>query len=241
VIAAHFKGNKCFRLLLEKEIKAIDKVLKSGEKPVTAIMGGSKVSSKITIIENILPAIDHLIVGGGMTYTFIKALGGEVGNSICELDKLDLALSILEKAKAAGGEVHIPVDVLAADEFSKDANTQVVASNAIPEGWEGLDAGPQTLKNFYQVIMSSKTLLWNGPVGVFEIETFAEGTISIGRSVEEATNAGAFSLVGGGDSVAAVKQFGFEDKVSYVSTGGGAMLESLEGIVLPGIAAILEK
>jgi phosphoglycerate kinase len=241
VIAAHFKGNKCFGLLLEKEIKAIDKVLKSGEKPVTAIMGGSKVSSKITIIENILPAIDHLIVGGGMTYTFIKALGGEVGNSICELDKLDLALSILEKAKAAGVEVHIPVDVLAADDFSKDANTQVVASNAIPEGWEGLDAGPQTLKNFHQVIMSSKTLLWNGPVGVFEIETFAEGTKSIGRSVEAATKAGAFSLVGGGDSVAAVKQFGFEDKVSYVSTGGGAMLESLEGIVLPGIAAILEE
>ena len=237
MILFHFDS----KLLLKKEIKAIDKVLKSGEKPVTAIMGGSKVSSKITIIENILPVIDHLIVGGGMTYTFIKALGGEVGNSICELDKLDLALSILEKAKAAGVEVHIPVDVLAADEFSKDANTQVVASNAIPEGWEGLDAGPQTLKNFYQVIMSSKTLLWNGPVGVFEIETFAEGTISIGCSVEEATKAGAFSLVGGGDSVAAVKQFGFEDKVSYVSTGGGAMLESLEGIVLPGIAAILEE
>lgn len=240
IIADFFKGQKCFGLLLEKEIKAIDKVLKTGEKPVTAIMGGSKVSSKITIIENILPAIDHLIVGGGMTYTFIKALGGEVGNSICETDKLDLALSILEKAKAAGVTVHIPVDVIAADDFSATANTKIVPSNAIPEGWEGLDAGPETLKNFDTVIMNSKTLLWNGPVGVFEIEQFAEGTKSIGRSVEAATKAGAFSLVGGGDSVAAVKQFGFEDKVSYVSTGGGAMLESLEGIVLPGIAAILE-
>lgn len=240
IIADFFKGQKCFGLLLEKEIKAIDKVLKTGEKPVTAIMGGSKVSSKITIIENILPAIDHLIVGGGMTYTFIKALGGEVGNSICETDKLDLALSILEKAKAAGVTVHIPVDVIAADDFSATANTKIVPSNAIPEGWEGLDAGPETLKNFDTVIMNSKTILWNGPVGVFEIEQFSEGTKSIGRSVEAATKAGAFSLVGGGDSVAAVKQFGFEDKVSYVSTGGGAMLESLEGIVLPGIAAILE-
>ena len=240
IIADFFKGQKCFGLLLEKEIKAIDKVLKTGEKPVTAIMGGSKVSSKITIIENILPAIDHLIIGGGMTYTFIKALGGEVGNSICETDKLDLALSILEKAKAAGVTVHIPVDVIAADDFSATANTKIVPSNAIPEGWEGLDAGPETLKNFDTVIMNSKTLLWNGPVGVFEIEQFSEGTKSIGRSVEAATKAGAFSLVGGGDSVAAVKQFGFEDKVSYVSTGGGAMLESLEGIVLPGIAAILE-
>ena len=240
IIADFFKGQKCFGLLLEKEIKAIDKVLKTGEKPVTAIMGGSKVSSKITIIENILPAIDNLIVGGGMTYTFIKALGGEVGNSICETDKLDLALSILEKAKAAGVTVHIPVDVIAADDFSATANTKIVPSNAIPEGWEGLDAGPETLKNFDTVIMNSKTLLWNGPIGVFEIEQFSEGTKSIGRSVEAATKAGAFSLVGGGDSVAAVKQFGFEDKVSYVSTGGGAMLESLEGIVLPGIAAILE-
>lgn len=240
IIADFFKGQKCFGLLLEKEIKAIDKVLKTGEKPVTAIMGGSKVSSKITIIENILPAIDHLIVGGGMTYTFIKALGGEVGNSICETDKLDLALSILDKAKAAGVTVHIPVDVVAADDFSASANTKIVPSDAIPAGWEGLDAGPETLKKFDSVIMNSKTLLWNGPVGVFEIEKFSEGTKSIGRSVEAATKAGAFSLVGGGDSVAAVKQFGFEDKVSYVSTGGGAMLESLEGIVLPGIAAILE-
>ena len=169
IIADFFKGQKCFGLLLEKEIKAIDKVLKTGEKPVTAIMGGSKVSSKITIIENILPAIDHLIVGGGMTYTFIKALGGEVGNSICETDKLDLALSILEKAKAAGVTVHIPVDVIAADDFSATANTKIVPSNAIPEGWEGLDAGPETLKNFDTVIMNSKTLLWNGPVVVFEI------------------------------------------------------------------------
>ncbi len=238
VVAQFFGENKCFGSLLAKEIESIDKVMQTGDKPVTAILGGSKVSSKITIIENILDKVDHLIIGGGMTYTFIKAQGGKVGNSICEDDKMELALDILKQAKAKGVEVHIPVDVLAADDFNKDANTQVVDVKAIPDGWEGLDAGPKTLENFKEVILKSKTILWNGPVGVFEIETFANGTISIGNFIDEATQNGAFSLVGGGDSVAAVKQFGFENKVSYVSTGGGAMLESLEGKTLPGIAAI---
>jgi phosphoglycerate kinase len=238
VIAQFFKGNCCFGALLAKEILAIDKVMRSGEKPVTAILGGSKVSSKITIIENILDKVDHLIIGGGMTYTFIKALGGSIGNSICEDDKMELALDIMEKAKAKGVQLHLPVDVLAADDFNKDANTQVAPVSQIPDGWEGLDAGPKTLENFAQVIGSSKTILWNGPVGVFEIATFAGGTIAIGEAIAKATAAGAFSLVGGGDSVAAVKEFGFEHKVSYVSTGGGAMLESLEGKTLPGIAAI---
>lgn len=240
IIAKYFGENKCFGLLMEKEIRAIEQVLKTGEKPVTAIMGGSKVSSKITIIENVLPAIDHLIVGGGMTYTFVKALGGSVGDSICEDDKLDLALSILEKAKEHNVTVHIPVDVIAADDFSENANTKIVDSNAIEAGWQGLDAGPKTLEHFEKVILASKTLLWNGPVGVFEMNTFAGGTKAIGRFVQASTENGAFSLVGGGDSVAAVKQFGFSDKVSYVSTGGGAMLESLEGRTLPGVAAILE-
>lgn len=240
IIAKYFGENKCFGLLMEKEIRAIEQVLKTGEKPITAIMGGSKVSSKITIIENVLPAIDHLIVGGGMTYTFVKALGGSVGDSICENDKLDLALSILEKAKEHSVTVHIPVDVIAADDFSENANTKIVDSNAIEAGWQGLDAGPKTLEQFEKVILASKTLLWNGPVGVFEMDAFSGGTKAIGRFVQAATENGAFSLVGGGDSVAAVKQFGFSDKVSYVSTGGGAMLESLEGRTLPGVAAILE-
>ena len=240
IIAKYFGENKCFGLLMEKEIRAIEQVLKTGEKPITAIMGGSKVSSKITIIENVLPAIDHLIVGGGMTYTFVKALGGSVGDSICEDDKLDLALSVLEKAKEHNVAVHIPVDVIAADDFSENANTKIVDSNAIEAGWQGLDAGPKTLEQFEKVILASKTLLWNGPVGVFEMNAFAGGTKAIGRFVQAATENGAFSLVGGGDSVAAVKQFGFSDKVSYVSTGGGAMLESLEGRTLPGVAAILE-
>ena len=239
IIAEYFPDNKCFGSLLSKEIQAIDKVLSSGEKPVTAILGGAKVSSKITIIENILDAVDHLIIGGGMTYTFIKAQGGEVGDSICELDKLDLAISLLEKAREKGVTVHLPVDVLAANEFSNDAQVQTTPVDQIPAGWQGLDAGPKTLDQFKSVILESKTILWNGPVGVFEMPKFANGTIAMGTFVEEATKNGAFSLVGGGDSVAAVKQFGFADKVSYVSTGGGAMLESLEGKTLPGIAAIL--
>lgn len=241
IVAQFFPGRKCFGQLLAGEIKAIDKVLASGEKPVTAILGGAKVSSKITIIENILDAIDHLIIGGGMTYTFIKAGGGEIGNSICESDKLDLALQILAMAEEKGVTVHLPSDVIAADSFSNDAATQIVPVDQIPDNWQGLDAGPDTLEHFKKVILDSKTILWNGPIGVFEMESFAKGTIAIGTFVEEATKHGAFSLVGGGDSVAAVKQFGFADKVSYVSTGGGAMLESLEGKTLPGIAAILEE
>ena len=240
IVAQFFPGQKCFGYLLAKEIKSIEKVMRTGEKPVLAILGGAKVSSKITIIENILDKVDHLIIGGGMTYTFVKAQGGQVGDSICEDDKMDLALSILAQAKEKGVQIHIPVDVLAANDFSNDAQTQIVDVDKIPAGWQGLDAGPKTLEIFKDVILKSKTILWNGPVGVFEMEKFAKGTISVGNFIDEATQNGAFSLVGGGDSVAAVKQFGFQDKVSYVSTGGGAMLESLEGKTLPGIAAILE-
>ncbi len=241
IVAQFFPDKKCFGYLLAKEIDAIEKVMRTGEKPVLAILGGAKVSSKITIIENILDKVDYLIIGGGMTYTFVKAQGGQVGDSICEDDKMDLALDILKQAKAKGVEVYIPVDVVAANAFSNEAETKIVDVAEIPEGWQGLDAGPRTLENFKAVILKSKTILWNGPVGVFEMESFAKGTIAIGNYIEEATKNGAFSLVGGGDSVAAVKQFGFEDKVSYVSTGGGAMLESLEGKTLPGIAAILEE
>ncbi|WP_445730702.1 phosphoglycerate kinase [Mariniflexile sp.] len=240
IIAEFFPNKKCFGYLMAQEIESIDKVLKTGEKPVLAVLGGAKVSSKITIIENILDAVDHLIIGGGMSFTFIKAQGGNIGNSIREDDKQELALEILKKAKAKNVQVHIPVDVVAADAFSNDANTQIVDIDKIPDGWEGVDAGPKSIKMFHDVVMKSKTILWNGPLGVFEMESFAKGTIELGNSIAEATKNGAFSLVGGGDSVAAVKQFGFEDKVSYVSTGGGAMLESLEGITLPGIAAILE-
>lgn len=239
IVADYFPENKCFGYLLAKEIQSIDKVMQTGEKPVTAILGGAKVSSKITIIENILDKVDNLIIGGGMTYTFVKAQGGSVGDSICEDDKMELALDILKQAQVKGVAIHLPVDVLAADAFDNGANTQFLDVNKIPDGWQGLDAGPQTLENFKQVILDSKTILWNGPVGVFEMENFAKGTIAVGNAIDEATKNGAFSLVGGGDSVAAVKQFGFQDKVSYVSTGGGAMLESLEGRTLPGIAAIL--
>lgn len=240
IVAQFFPEAKCFGYLLAKEIESIEKVMSTGEKPVTAILGGSKVSSKITIIENILDKVDNLIIGGGMTYTFIKAQGGKVGNSICEDDKQELALDILKQAEAKGVKVYIPVDVIAADDFSNSANTKISDVKEIPDGWEGLDAGPKTLEIFKDVILNSKTILWNGPVGVFEMETFAKGTIAVGDYIAEATEKGAFSLVGGGDSVAAVKQFGFQDKVSYVSTGGGAMLESLEGKTLPGIAAILK-
>ncbi|RYJ37965.1 Phosphoglycerate kinase [Flavobacterium anhuiense] len=240
IIAQFFPNDKCFGTLLAKEIDSLNKVLKNSEKPVTAVLGGSKVSSKITVIENILDKVDHMIIGGGMTFTFIKAQGGKIGESICEDDKLDLALEILRLAKEKGVQVHIPVDVIAADDFSNNANTQVVDVTAIPDGWQGLDAGPKSLENFKKVILESKTILWNGPLGVFEMETFSKGTIALGDYIAEATANGAFSLVGGGDSVAAVKQFGFEDKMSYVSTGGGAMLEMLEGRILPGIAAILD-
>ena len=240
IVAQFFKGKKCFGKLLAQEIESINKVMATGEKPVLAILGGAKVSSKITIIENILDKVDHLIIGGGMAFTFVKAQGGKIGNSICEDDKMPLALEILKQAKAKNVQIHIPVDTIAADAFSNDANTQIVDINEIPDGWEGVDAGAKSIALFHDVVMQSKTILWNGPLGVFEMENFAGGTIALGNSIAEATKKGAFSLVGGGDSVAAVKQFGFEDKVSYVSTGGGAMLESLEGKILPGIAAILE-
>lgn len=240
IIAQFFPNNKFFGYLMANEIEAINKVMETGEKPVLAILGGAKVSSKITIIENILGKVDHLIIGGGMTYTFVKALGGKVGDSICEDDKTDLALSILEKAKQNNVQIHLPSDVIAADAFSNDANTQIMDVYHITDGWQGLDAGPKSLENFNTIVQQCKTILWNGPLGVFEMESFAKGTIALGNFIAEATKNGAFSLVGGGDSVAAVKEFGFEDKVSYVSTGGGAMLESLEGKTLPGIAAILE-
>jgi phosphoglycerate kinase len=240
IIAQFFEENKCFGNLLAREIESIDKVLNNSERPVLAILGGAKVSSKITVIENILDKVDHLIIGGGMSFTFVKALGGKIGNSICEDDKMELALDILKQAKQKGVEIHIPVDVIAADDFSNDANTQILDINEIPDGWEGVDAGPKSREIFDTVVNQCKTILWNGPLGVFEMESFAGGTIALGHSIDKATKNGAFSLVGGGDSVAAVKQFGFAEKVSYVSTGGGAMLEMLEGKTLPGIEAILK-
>jgi phosphoglycerate kinase len=238
IMAKYFSENKCFGALLAKEVKAIDKVLKNGESPIVAILGGAKVSSKITIIESLLDKVDHLIIGGGMVYTFTKALGGTVGNSICEPDYCDYALELLDKAKSKGVVIHLPVDVVAGDTFSNDANQRVFESNTIPDGWEGLDAGPKSCEKFHELILQCKTILWNGPLGVFEFPNFAKGTIAVGESIAEATKAGAFSLVGGGDSVAAVKQFGLAPKMSYISTGGGAMLESLEGKTLPGIAAL---
>ena len=238
VIADFFPENKYFGLLMAKELEAIDKVLYNSERPVTAILGGSKVSSKITVIENILPKVDNLIIGGGMAFTFIKAQGGQIGNSIVEDDKLQLALEILQKADQQGVKVYLPVDTIIADVFSNDANTKEVNINEIPDGWQGLDVGHQSANIFNDVILSSKTILWNGPVGVFELPNFANGTKKLGDSIAEATKLGAFSLVGGGDSVAFVKQNGYVDKVSYVPTGGGAMLESLEGLELPGVAAI---
>ena len=240
IIAKYFPKNKCYGLLLASEIENIHKVLTDSKKPVTAIIGGAKVSSKITIIESILDKIDHLIIGGGMAFTFIKAQGGSIGSSLVEDDKQEMALSILKLAKEKNVKIHLPVDAIIADQFSNDAHTKTEAINAIPEGWMGLDVGSKTNTIFREVILNSKTILWNGPVGVFEMENFATGTISLGNAIAEATENGTFSLVGGGDSVAAVKQFNLTEKVSYVSTGGGAMLEMLEGKILPGIQAILE-
>lgn len=240
IIARFFPEAKCFGYLLAKEIESLDKVLNNSEKPVLAILGGSKVSSKITVIENILDKVDEMIIGGGMAFTFIKAQGGSIGGSICEDDKMDLALEILKQAQEKNVKIHLPADVIAADSFANDANTKIHDITTIEDGWEGLDAGPMSRENFDQVVNRCKTILWNGPLGVFEMETFAQGTIALGNSIANATKNGAFSLVGGGDSVAAVKQFGFAPKVSYVSTGGGAMLEMLEGKTLPGIAAIQE-
>ena len=239
VIADFFPENKCSGLLLASEVENVKKVLEASEKPVTAIIGGAKVSSKITIIENILDKIDHLIIGGGMAFTFIKAQGGNVGNSLVEDDKQELALEILEEAKKKNVVVHLPVDAVIADSFSETANTEIAPINNIPDGWMGLDVGPKTNEIFGKVITDSKTILWNGPVGVFEMEKFAQGTKILGQNIAKATQNGAFSLVGGGDSVAAVHKFNLTDKVSYVSTGGGAMLEMLEGKTLPGIKALL--
>lgn len=230
--------NKMFGYLMGKEVAAVDKVMKEMVRPFTAIMGGSKVSSKIDIIENLLTKVDNLIIAGGMTYTFTKAMGGKIGNSICEDDKLDLALDLIEKAKANNVNLVLAVDAKIADDFSNDANTQFVNVNEIPDGWEGMDIGPKTEAIFADVIKNSKTILWNGPTGVFEFDNFTAGSRAVGEAIVEATKNGAFSLVGGGDSVACVNKFGLADGVSYVSTGGGALLEAIEGKVLPGIAAI---
>ena len=238
VIAEFFPNDKCFGYLLAKEIESLQKVMSKGEKPVLAILGGAKVSSKITIIENILDKIDHLIIGGGMSFTFVSAKGGLVGDSICETDKQELALEILKVAAEKNVKVHLPVDVLAANDFNNSAQTKIIEIDNIPRGWQGLDCGPKSKAIFHDVVLSCKTILWNGPLGVFEMDTFSTGTVALGKSIAQATQKGAFSLVGGGDSVAAVKKFYFDKSVSYVSTGGGAMLESLEGKVLPGIAAI---
>jgi phosphoglycerate kinase len=240
VIAKYFPNKKFAGHLLLKEVSSIKKVMDSGEKPILGILGGAKVSSKITIIDNIIDKVDSFIIGGGMAFTFIKALGGSIGNSICENDKIDLALSILEKAKEKNVSIYLPLDVICGDDFSEKANTIESEINNIPEGWEGMDAGPKSRALFDKIINESKTILWNGPVGVFELSKFSKGTIAIGEAISRSTKNGAFSLVGGGDSVAAVKKFNFENKVSYVSTGGGAMLESLEGKVLPGIQALMD-
>jgi phosphoglycerate kinase len=239
LIAKYFDENsKMFGYLMEKEVIAVQKVMTDTARPFTAIMGGSKVSSKIEIIENLLSKVDNLIIAGGMTYTFAKALGGKIGISICEDDKLELALELLEKAKKNGVNMVLAVDAKIADSFSNEAKTQFVDVNEIPDGWEGLDIGPKTEKIFAEVIKNSKTILWNGPTGVFEFENFTSGSRAVGDAIVEATKLGAFSLVGGGDSVACVNKFGIADKVSYVSTGGGALLEAIEGRVLPGIEAI---
>ena len=239
VIAYYFDAqDKMLGYLMEKEVKAVDNILSDIKRPFTAIMGGSKVSTKIGIIENLMDKVDNLILCGGMTYTFAKALGGNVGLSLCELDKLDLALDIIKKAKEKGVNLVLGTDCVAADKFSNDANTQICSVMDIPEGWEGMDAGPETRKAFAEVIKPAKTILWNGPAGVFEFDNFTAGSRAIADAIVEATNNGAFSLVGGGDSVACVNKFGLADQVSYVSTGGGALLEAIEGKVLPGVAAI---
>jgi phosphoglycerate kinase len=238
VIAAFFKGRCGFGKLMEREIESIEKVLSKAERPFTAIIGGAKVSSKIDIIRPLLDKVDHLIIGGGMMFTFAKALGANTGSSLVETDKLELALDILDAAKKKGIRVHLPVDTIAAEKFSNDAATQLVAVDAIPDGWMGLDIGYESIEKFSAVIKSSKTILWNGPMGVFEMENFCRGTKEIGLSIAEATASGCFSLVGGGDSVAAVNQFHLTDKVSYVSTGGGALLEYIEAGTLPGVEAV---
>lgn len=238
VVAKFFPNDKMFGFLIEGEIESVDKVLNSNEKPLTAIVGGAKVSSKITIIERLLDKVDNLIVGGGMAYTFVKAQGGEVGNSLVEDDFLDTANKIIADAKAKGVNLYIPVDSVIADKFDNDANRDEVAIGAIPKGWMGLDVGAKSVEDCTKIILESKLILWNGPMGVFEMENFQGGTVAVANAIVEATKNGAFSLIGGGDSVAAINKFNLADKVSYVSTGGGAMLEYLEGIELPGIKAI---
>ena len=239
VIADYFDADhKMLGYLMEKEVQAVDNVLSNIKHPFTAIMGGSKVSTKIGIIENLLSKVDNLILCGGMTYTFAKAQGGHIGKSICEDDKLDVALDVIKKAKENGVNLVLGTDCIAGDDFSNDCNTQVCPANAIPEGWEGLDAGPETRKAFAAAIEDAKTILWNGPAGVFEFDNFAGGSKAIAEAIAKATTNGAFSLIGGGDSVACINKFGMADKVSYISTGGGALLEAIEGKVLPGIAAI---
>ena len=238
IVAEFFPEEKSFGYLIDNELKNMDKVLLNPEKPFTAIMGGAKVSDKILLIENLLDRVDNLIIGGGMTYTFIKAQGGKTGNSIVEEDKLDLALKIIEKAKEKGVQLHIPTDNVIADKFDNDANTEITSSNNVKDGWMGLDIGPDTIRDFSDVISNSKTILWNGPMGVFEMSSFQNGTKSIAESIAKATEKGAFSLIGGGDSVAAINKYNLKEKVSYVSTGGGAMLEYMEGKELPGIKAI---
>ena len=240
LIAKYFPEDKMFGYLMEGEIKAVDNVLRNGQHPITAIIGGSKVSSKLAVLENMLETVDNLIIGGGMGYTFVKAQGGKIGNSLHEDDLIPQALDILENAKKKGVKIYLSTETVIADDFNNEANTQIVPSNDIPDGWEGMDAGPHSLAAWKKVIDNSKTILWNGPVGVFEMPTFAKGTLRIAEDLAEATANGAYTLVGGGDSVAAVTRMGFADKVSYVSTGGGAMLEALEGKELPGIAAIRE-
>jgi len=238
VVADFFPENKMFGYLLAREIESIDKVLNNSQRPVTAVMGGAKVSSKISIISNLLNSVDHIMIGGGMSYTFVKAMGGKVGNSLVEDDYLETAIKILTDAEAKGVKIHLPEDTIAGDAFDNNANKQTCDTNAIPDGWMGLDIGPKTEKTYDAVLQSSKTILWNGPMGVFEMESFQDGTKTVALAIAHATERGAFSLVGGGDSVAAINKFNLADEVSYVSTGGGALLEYMEGTELPGIKAI---
>lgn len=239
-IAQFFPHDKYFGFLMEDEIKHLNLLMQNPQHPFTAIIGGSKISTKIDILENLIPKVDNMIIGGGMRYTFTKAMGGKIGKSLCEDDKLDEARLLMQKMKEYNVNLYLPADSVVADDFSNDANTQIVPSDQIPDGWESLDCGPEAIKAFDEVITKSKTILWNGPMGVFEMPNFAKGTFAVGESVAKATANGAFSAVGGGDSVAAVKQLGISDKMTYVSTGGGAMLEYLEGKELPGIVAIME-
>ncbi len=238
IIAQFFKNRKFSGYLIDKEVRSIKKVLNEGKKPILAILGGSKVSSKISIIKRLIEIADDIIIGGGMAFTFVKAIGGEIGNSICEMDRLDEAILILKKAKQKNVSIHLPIDVICSMSLSDNQTIENFMIKEIPDNWEGFDSGPESLRAFDKIILKSKTILWNGPVGVFEVERFSKGTVFIGNSIAKSTKNGAFSLVGGGDSVSAAKKFSFQDKVSYISTGGGAMLESLEGKELPGIKAL---